>query len=296
MTEAAAKGSEVQILPQETRALSIIHAISQQPGSIRTQAETLLTAVAELVIAQPVTGLEMAMQLAGSAKRAVIVSQAEMEENERLLSEDNPTARKNLGTLEQAADLDRRLQVAVKKLEERRLVVAGPLDKATKAWNGIFAPIRLLLDSSSSKAEGTPPGARQIIGEKMIAFKKAEMEAERQRQEELRKQQESTAIDTAQKMEAEGLTEEAAQVLEDALEAPAPAPVVSTTVRGDFGGTTSFREEWQLKEITDPAAVPREYCTPDESKIKKFIKDQPLDKLLEIPGCRIEKDLAKTTR
>jgi hypothetical protein len=85
----------------------------------------------------------------------------------------------------------------------------------------------------------------------------------------------------------------AEQVLNDAADAPlALAPVGSGTVRGNMGGTASFKLEWQLKAVHDAALVPREYCTPDEKLIKEAIEAG----VKEIPGCTIEEGFAKKTR
>lgn len=256
----------------------------------------------EAIAAKPLQVDERVSALISAADRAIIVSAEAKKANPPAGAEGH---RPYLGTMEDAADLDKQLQVQVKKLEDQRLVLAGPLDKALKAWNGMYKSVRDRLDLPKSTT-----GARQILDRKMKDYRLAEMKREQERAAAEQKAREEAALKEAQekeeaarKLAAEGKAEEARavqaeaeQVLQDAADAPPPAPAMAAgPVRGDFGGTSSFREEWQLKAITDPDAVPREFCSPDEKKIKDELKRYSLTADVSIPGCTIVKDLAKRT-
>lgn len=72
---------------------------------------------------------------------------------------------------------------------------------------------------------------------------------------------------------------------EKTLEAPLPPPVVKIETQAPPAMKgLSFTTEWFF-EISDPDAVPREYCTPDEKKIRSVVKG--LQKATNIPGVRV---------
>jgi hypothetical protein len=71
---------------------------------------------------------------------------------------------------------------------------------------------------------------------------------------------------------------------EKTLEAPAaPVNVRVTTPEPPKVGGVSFRDEVKF-EITDPDSVPREFCIPDEKKIRNMVK--AMGKSTNIPGVR----------
>lgn len=94
---------------------------------------------------------------------------------------------------------------------------------------------------------------------------------------------------------AEADAREAAEKLQEkvnaeAAEAGVPAPIVAAPVLPDQGtvtraesGTSAFvRKEWTF-EITDPAAIPREYLIPDERRIREAVRMG----IREIAGVKI---------
>jgi hypothetical protein len=97
-----------------------------------------------------------------------------------------------------------------------------------------------------------------------------EQEAEKRRiEEKMRKEQEAREKKAADK----GLPPPPPK--------PVPTVIVDKTVRTD-AGTTTFTKVWTF-ELTDPAAVPREYCQP----VEKLIREAVTKGLREIPGVKI---------
>lgn len=81
-------------------------------------------------------------------------------------------------------------------------------------------------------------------------------------------------------LEAAGDVETAERHLELPITAP-PVEVVSAAPKVDGAG---LRKNWTF-EITDPAAVPREFLMPDEMKIRKYVK--AMEGETKIPGVRV---------
>lgn len=115
-----------------------------------------------------------------------------------------------------------------------------------------------------------------------------QMEVERKRQEEaerLRRQEEAKA--EAEKMAKAEKQMDAGDLkgAEATLNAPAqPAAVKPTTPEPPKVAGVSMRDETKY-EIVDPNVVPREFCTPDDKKIRNYVK--AMGKSTNIPGVRV---------
>lgn len=175
-----------------------------------------------------------------------------------------------------------------KKLEDLRLSMTRPLDEAKKRIMDLFRKPQELL----AQAETTIKGA--------IGTYQAE---ERKKAEALRR-----AAEEAARIERERLAEEARQAAEAAKaaaaagdeEAAAAAQVQATVLAAEAEvvehlapavveapaklAGVSTRQDWDF-EITDEAAIPREFLVVDEVKIRKYVKAMKAD--AKIPGVRV---------
>jgi hypothetical protein len=140
-----------------------------------------------------------------------------------------------------------------KNLEERRGFFVKPLNDQVKRVNEWFKGLSTPLDQ-----------ADLILRDKVLAYRR---EVERQRAEELARQQ--------AKAEAEAVL---AKLAAEDAGLPAPEPVLPAflpqapavkNITSDLAAT-NVRKVWTF-DITDPAQVPREFCTPDERIIRAHV-------------------------
>lgn len=133
----------------------------------------------------------------------------------------------------------------------------------------------------------------------LVPFKQAQDMIDRKIKDyrsEVRRKQEAeaaAAFKAAQeKAEADRMAKAQAQMdsgdltgCEKTLDSPLPPPVVriETQAPPAMKGL-SFRTDWFF-EITDPDAVPRQFCIPDERKIRAMVKG--MQKATIIPGVRV---------
>jgi hypothetical protein len=163
----------------------------------------------------------------------------------------------------QAVDAAAQAKKLVNALEDQRKTVIGEPDKFVRTVNGFVRGFRQPLDEVVNTL-------RQKIG----AF---------QYQKELERRK----IEAAMREEAARLQEklkaEAAQAgVEPPPLMPVPAPRPDSITRTEQGASASIRTAWTA-EITDPDQVPREYCSPDQTKINQAVKAG----VRQIPGVRI---------
>lgn len=125
--------------------------------------------------------------------------------------------------------------------------------------------------------------AAKIVDEKAYQWKRAEdertrIEAEKKRQAERKR------IEDERLRQAEELAKAGAKDVADAImAAPIEIPFIAAQTVAKIEGVT-YRENWQF-EITDAAAIPRDYLCPDLSKIGKVVK--ALKGTAAIPGVRV---------
>lgn len=167
------------------------------------------------------------------------------------------------------------------EIKKGRKAVEWLYAESIKAAHGLHK----MLCGKSNLLDSPMVTAESETKKKMGAY---QMDVERQRRDEdARKRKEEEA-----KAEAERIAKAQDQMdkgdlkgCEQTLEAPA-APItvrVETPEPPKIGGV-SFRDEVKF-EITDPDAVPRNMCVPDEKKIRNFVK--AMGKATNIPGVRI---------
>ena len=105
---------------------------------------------------------------------------------------------------------------------------------------------------------------------------------------ELAEKAENVKLEQAEKLEAEGKTEEAEQV----LSAPIQRPVFSMPKRETPKGV-HYQDNWTFK-IEDETKIPREYLMVDEKKIRGVVKT--MKNKTNIPGVRAFNDRTQVNR
>lgn len=170
-----------------------------------------------------------------------------------------------------------------REIDDARKEMKRPIDEAAKRVQAFFSKPLAFLEQAES-----------IIKSKLVAYQN---EQERLRREEQRKAEEAARKERerleaqAAKAAASGKVEKAEQIAERA--AAVVAPVIQREAPKVAGIKT--REVWQF-EVTDPSAVPREYCSVDETKIRKVVGALKGD--TKIAGIRVysENQIASAAR
>lgn len=163
-----------------------------------------------------------------------------------------------------AAETFNQIRERMKRIEDERKKITGPLNVALDAVNALFKKPYTMLKE-----------ARDITEKACIAY---DQEKERIRQEQERKLREAAQREEdrkkkeleakAAKAEASGKVEKAEALRQQAQETFVPAPVV-VAEKVKVAGTKDVTR-WDY-EITDINAIPDDYWCLDESKIAKVV-------------------------
>jgi len=102
---------------------------------------------------------------------------------------------------------------------------------------------------------------------------------ERELADRRRRDEQARVIQEAATLERQGHGALASALVEDALTAPAPVVVLVDEVRA----VVKFRRTWH-HEVTDAELVPREFLTPDDSKLRKHATN--MQGTAHVPGVR----------
>ena len=159
-----------------------------------------------------------------------------------------------------------------KVLDDLRKSFTRPLDQAKKAIMDFFRTPEERLDA----AENALKRAMVIWSNEQERIRRAE---QAKLEEQARKEREKLMA-RAEAAAAKGKDEKALELAAQA--STVVAPIAQTTAPKVTG--ISFREVWKF-EVVDPAAVPREYLTVDEQKIRKVVGALKGD--TTIPGVRV---------
>jgi len=147
---------------------------------------------------------------------------------------------------------------AQRRLDDLRRSITRPMDEAKRRVMEFFR-------GPEEKLARAENGIKRA----MVAFQTEEdrkrREAQARADEAARKERERLAAQ-AQKAAATGKVEKAVEL--EQRSAAVVAPVIARETPKVVGVQT--RDVWKF-EVTDPAAVPREYLTVDESKIRKVV-------------------------
>lgn len=165
--------------------------------------------------------------------------------------------------IEMLAQIKRRAKI----VEEKRLEYTKPLNDSLRAINADFKEVLAPLKQ-----------AETIVKKGVQLFHDTE---QYRLKEEARKQAELEAKLAANKVELDPTSERVAEA-EVASAKVAEASVEAPRTVATQSGELRTRKTWKM-EIVDPDAVPAEYQSPDEKKIKEAIKNGKR----EIPGCKI---------
>jgi predicted RNA-binding protein with RPS1 domain len=107
----------------------------------------------------------------------------------------------------------------------------------------------------------------------------------------LRKQQMKDLEKDAKKLEKQGETEAAAVVREQAATLPTPQLPIMPAVPKQAGSVT--RTTWKF-EIDNADEIPREFCDPNPTKIRKVV--EALGDKCKIPGVRVWQETSEHSR
>ena len=136
--------------------------------------------------------------------------------------------------------------------------------------------------------------AGKIVGTKMADWETAQEKirlAEEARIRELARQQEhDRAMAEAQAAEAEGDTEAAEAIIQEAI--AAPPPVVFVPKAAPVAGI-SYTEKWDF-EVVDESKIPREFLVRDDVKIRRVVTAMKAQ--TNIPGIRAYSKKIQNTR
>lgn len=176
-----------------------------------------------------------------------------------------------------AGDELQRVKAAQKRLDDLRKSFTKPLDQAKKAIMEFFRGPEEKLARAESGIK------RAMIGYQEVEDRRRR-EAQAKADEAARKERERIQAQAA-KAAAAGKAERAEQLQQRA--SSVVAPLVQRETPKVSGVQT--REVWKF-EVTDPAQVPREYLSVDESKIRRVVGALKGDTV--IPGVRVYSEKA----
>lgn len=186
-------------------------------------------------------------------------------------------------TLRTVADEARDLEITDEATNAVALDLLGQVRKAGKRidalkrrWlDPLNAQVKVIRDDFAAMAAPAAEADR-ILSQKTSAYRTKVAEAARKEQERLRllaeKRQERAAV----------------RAEERGVEPPPVMPIVPTvaapakTVATESGAKITYRKTPHM-EITDPDAVPRQFCSPDEKKCRAALVNGIV---AEIPGVR----------
>ena len=149
------------------------------------------------------------------------------------------------------------------KVKDREIELLPPKEAVTKAWKAMCALVKKYIDD--------PKEIVTILDRKRYAWKKEEdrkrvAEADRLRREEEQKQADALLV-LAERLESNGMAEQADEVLSaprEAVVTPEIIPVAKPAGQVNV-------ENWQAT-LVNADLVPREWCMPDMVRIGKYGK------------------------
>lgn len=176
---------------------------------------------------------------------------------------------------------------------EFSLTIAEDAIRAQKVIKDFFAPVKRQADQvHSSLCEMERSLLTPYVNiERLIKSRRQDwrneqerirMEAEKEARKKAKEEADAKALAEAALLEKEGEPEAAQVVVEQALAAPPPPVVVQSSVPKQTG--SSVRGEWDFR-YDDPSQVQREYCSPDDKKIRAIVKS--LGKEAPIKGITV---------
>lgn len=203
--------------------------------------------------------------------QVITVNKAEIEAKEWIAKRDALAARgkaitqvTNDDELEVAGKFEADCKKQIKALSEMRLKLTRPLDEAKKEICAKEKELAKILDTEQKRVNVMTTAYANELARRAEQERLAAEAAERAAAE---------AAVAAEEAAAQAQQANAMFGLDAATPSPAPAPVIPTpvvTTTGPHTTSNRFVEKWDY-QITDPNAVPRELCSPDESKIRALM-------------------------
>jgi hypothetical protein len=222
-----------------------------------------------------------------------MISAAQMAEleivRERTVSELAEVKTLELTTPEEARfaeDERRRAREAAKAWDAKRKEATGPLNQALKAVNGWFrSTITPLKELDAEWSAALNIYRQRVAEEQQRLLQEAQLAAEGQQR----------LVQEAAHAEQAGDVHAAEQALVAAEQgATAIRDTVLQAAAVDPGTQDTYIDHWVF-EILDATVIPREYLSPDMTKIGKVV--QTLKGLCEIPGVRVyNRPIARSRR
>lgn len=169
----------------------------------------------------------------------------------------------------------KKIKGAVKRLEDLRTSITKPMDVAKKAVMDLFRdPAEWL-----ANAERTIKAAMVTYQNELDRLAREERARAEQAAREEQDRLAAASVQAAERGDMERTDD-----LQARAEAVQPVAIIREAPK--VAGI-SFREVWKF-EITDAAAIPREYLLVDESKIRRVVQAMKAD--TKIPGVRVFSD------
>lgn len=125
---------------------------------------------------------------------------------------------------------------------------------------------------------------KQLIGDYQIREERRRKDEEERVAHVALKAQQESMFQEAQRVAAEGNHEEAEQIVNEALTAPAPTVIIPRSVTRVQG--VSRRENWQFR-IVDESKIPDEYWVVDEKKLASTVKSFHKKAEAMVPGIEV---------
>lgn len=163
----------------------------------------------------------------------------------------------------QAAVITNKILGWIKMLDEERKSLTAPIRAREKEVNATFATVLDTLKSAERAVKASLADYRQAQEARRIELQRQAEEEAKQKEEALKEEIAGRAVVAFDRGDAT-LGETYLQKAESVTVAP-------KKVELQAAGGVSFRDEWDF-EIVDPAAVPIEYRSIDEKKIRAYGK------------------------
>lgn len=158
--------------------------------------------------------------------------------------------------LEKGTSLGSYCNALLKRAEESRTALTKPLNEVLTEINARYKTI-----SEPAKL------AKAVIGDKVVAYRQAEEQRQREAAEAKRRADEAAALELAQQLAEQGKSAEAELVIESAAETVMTVQKIGT-VNSQFGGSSHVRDTGCVIEINDLSVVPTQYLMLNESRVK----------------------------
>lgn len=159
-------------------------------------------------------------------------------------------------------------------------------DPMVKAAHKAHKALTTRRGETTKAIESESDRVQKLINSYLTEKMRREQIAAREAQERERKRIEAERLAEAERMEKAGLSDMAAQVVEDATkesESVSVEVVKASTVAAKLDGVAGI-EKWKW-EITDGALIPRQFMTPDEKAITAYVNANKAN--ASIPGIKI---------